>query len=232
MSIGAAGTWTDGNGIVRKSSNPNDKNRSQFGALARDIGGVTLEVNPEPTPSSIIADALDMSEVAARYPKGITETRAALNNKRAEPNQEVDIDGEAVTRATVRMVNLSWDSVPPAKGPTGGFDVHGPANGRPIILNLNSGIPFLHVRSGYAIISASSHAGNSINVEAGARADIICDPDRKVSIHAAPGSTVRVFAEDGVRGYWGATGDAVFEVHGVDRVAHRHEAAPESNIEG
>lgn len=133
-------------------------------------------------------------------PEGVTATRAALTNRRGEA------DGG------VRLVGLSWASKPPASG-SSPFEVAGPADGRPIIIDVRSGCPTMRVTSGHAVIVVGGN-GFGIDVANGARATIIAQPGKKISLTAEEGSTVDFYPEPDTRGYQSVRVGATFRMHG------------------
>jgi hypothetical protein len=97
-----------------------------------------------------------------------TEARRLLRNRKGEP------DG------AVRKVDVyaGWDDR---------IDVAGPADGRPLGIQIHTGMPRLHVSSGKAVIRADSSWGNSIDVGPGAEAVIVADPRSKVTVEVGAG---------------------------------------------
>ena len=132
-------------------------------------------------------------------PRGLTETRRALINRRGE------------TDRGIREVHLDWDSVPPGSDAT--LEVHGPKDGRPLIINVHAGCPRMDIASGNVIVKAGGN-GFSINVKDEARAKVIGVPGHKVSVTAEAGSIVDFYAEEGSRGYQRIEDDAIFRLHG------------------
>lgn len=162
---------------------------------------LTLDSTEAVTPAEVFSAALSGRATVRRDPRGVAQTRAALKNHRGEPND------------SIRVVRLTWNSVPPASG-AGDIEVHGPKDGRPIIIEVSSGFPLLRVKSGHAIILASSIAGHGIHVAGGASATIIGSAGRKVSITALDGSKVDFHPQENVWGLQDIEGDAQFTVHG------------------
>jgi hypothetical protein len=169
----------------------------EFAAHKRADSSVTLSETPAATgwPTSeertgyeLIDDAASRCPLDLRYPKGLTETRAALRNTRGEPNKGV------------RIVQLTWASVPAASD-AGDIEVHGPKDGRPIIIYIIGGFPRIKVKSGYAMIVANSGAGHSIEVQDGATALVVATKGRKVSTRTEAGA---VLDFTGSEGGWGS----------------------------
>lgn len=112
--------------------------------------------------------------VIEKNPANKTEARRLLRNVRGEADGGI----RKVTLNSHNAPDSSWDKK---------VDVAGPADGRPIAIDLHSGIPGLLVTSGKAVIRADSSWGNSINVAEGAEAVIVADPGSKVTVEVAPG---------------------------------------------
>ena len=112
--------------------------------------------------------------VVEMEPATKTEARRLLRNLRGEA------DG------AVRKVNLNHHNEPDSSG-SKRVEVTGPTDGRPIAVDLQSGIPGLLVTAGKAVIRADSRSGNSINVAEGAEAVIVADPGSKVTVEVAAG---------------------------------------------
>ena len=192
----------------------------------RDVGGrfdakeqsapeLSLAANPSGrtrSPESVGTDTRSGEEVlrvqmyvapgvpTVLTPKGLTETRRALRNARGE------------TGRGLRIVHLSWDSVPPASDGEP-LEVVGPKDGRPLIVHVHTGCPTMNITSGNVTVVAGGN-GFGITVQDGARATIIGEPGRKVGVTAEPGSQVDFFAEEGVRGYQHIQPGAVFKLNG------------------
>lgn len=132
-------------------------------------------------------------------PRGLTETRRALTNRRGE------------TDRGIREVHLDWESVPPGSGAT--LEVVGPKDGRPLIVNVHAGCPTMNIASGAVIVKAAGN-GFGIHVKDGARAKVIGVPGHKVSVTAEPGSIVDFYAEEDSRGYQHIEDGAIFRLHG------------------
>jgi hypothetical protein len=134
------------------------------------------------------------------HPKGLTETRRALSNKRGE------------TQRAMRVVYLDWESVPPTSAGAP-LDVVGPKDGRPLVVHVRAGAPTMNVVSGNVIIEARGN-GFGIHVKDGARARVIAVPGHKVGVTAEPGSIVDLYAEEGSRGSQHIQPGAIFRLHG------------------
>ena len=84
-------------------------------------------------------------------------------------------------RGKVRRVNLDGTNSPESRA--GEYvEVAGPADGRPIIVDITAGLPSLRVTSGLAVIAADSRSGNSITVGPGAEAVIVSSPQSRVNV--------------------------------------------------
>ena len=157
------------------------------------------------TADAFLRETLDGKDVETRWPVGVTATRAALKNSRGEAN------------GALRLVELTWDSVPPASD-AGDFVVAGPKDGRPLIVNIRSGFPRLVIESGNVVIMAESGAGHSINVEGSAHTTILCGAGRKVSSTTTAGGTTDVYLDEAGWGSHRAEDGGTLTLHGVDRV--------------
>jgi hypothetical protein len=156
--------------------------RATDGTFAtKDQGAPEVSLNgwpvaEAPTRSSIWSDALERG-TADRAPVGSAQTAAALRNTRGEA------DG-AVRRVILRADTLGQRST------TRDFDVVGPSDGRPILVDVRGGMFRLKVTSGHAIVRADSGHGNVVTVSDGATATVLVENDRKMSLHAEHGSVV------------------------------------------
>lgn len=167
---------------------------------------------PNRAPENVGDDTRDgfevVREVFAEYeqkivsvdPVGLTATRSAVTNRRGEP------DG------AIRLVALTWDSVPPASG-SSSLEVAGPNDGRPIVIDVRSGCPTMTVTSGHAVILVGGN-GFGIDVADGARATVIAQPGKKVSLTGKTGSTIAFYPDRDTRGYQHIEGGATFRMHG------------------
>lgn len=104
------------------------------------------------------------------------ETKLLLKNLRGAP------DGK------VRLVRINHTNAPDTK-PGEKIEIHGPKDGRPIIIDISSGIPSLKVMSGTALIRPRSNWGNSVDVGAGAEAVLVAPADAKVTTSVDEGGT-------------------------------------------
>lgn len=156
--------------------------------------------------TEVLRDTLrDAPTTTSREPVGLTATRASLRNAAG------DADG------AVRMVSLTWDSVPPASDGEP-LQVVGPKDGRPLVIDVRSGCPTMTVASGHAVIVVGG-SGFGITVAEGAKATILPQPGQKVSVTAEEGSNVDFYAESDNRGYQVVRDGAKFQLHGrADKV--------------
>ena len=188
----------------------NTGGQDPFGTHEHTAPELTLSNGRQRNPQHIGASVEDGDRVlyVAEYvhgfktqlsPIGITATRRALTNRRGE------------TEGGIREVHLDWESVPPASDAR--FEVHGPKDGRPLIIKVHAGCPELNITSGRVIIQAGGN-GFGFNVKDGARASVIGLPGKKVSVTAEPGSMVDFYAEEGSRGYQHIEDGAIFRLHG------------------
>lgn len=117
------------------------------------------------------------ADIEERYPNTKSEARRLLKNSR----------GEAEGR--IRMVRLEA-CVSPDNEPGEHVEIVGPKDGRPIIVDVCSGIPQLKVVSGTAIIRARSTWGNSVDIGPGAEAVIIGRTGDKITTRCEEGGKV------------------------------------------
>lgn len=112
--------------------------------------------------------------IEEKHPASKAEARRLLKNTRGE------------TEGRIRMVRLDYNNSPDTE-PGDKVDIVGPKDGRPIIVDVTSGIPSLKVTSGKAIIRMRSSWGNSIDVGPGAEAVIVSPSDAKVTSQCEDG---------------------------------------------
>ena len=146
------------------------KSHAPSGVVLDPAGGTPRFVNAR----DLFKAELGGAEVIEKNPANKTEARRLLRNIRGEADGGI----RKVTLNHVNAPDSSWDKR---------VDVAGPADGRPIAIDLHSGIPGLLVTSGKAVIRADSSWGNSINVADGAEAVIVADPGSKVTVEVAAG---------------------------------------------
>lgn len=115
--------------------------------------------------------------IEEKYPSTKSEARRLLKNARGEAGGKI------------RMVRLEAYSSPDTE-PGERVDVVGPKDGRPIIVDVRSGIPNLKVASGTAIIRPLSNWGNSVDVGPGAEAIIVADASYKITTRCDKGGKV------------------------------------------
>lgn len=115
--------------------------------------------------------------IEEKYPDTKSEARRMLKNARGEAGGKI------------RMVHLEAYNSPDTE-PGERIDVVGPKDGRPIIVDIRSGIPNLKVTSGTAIIRPLSNWGNSVDVGPGAEAIIVADASYKITTRCDEGGKV------------------------------------------
>ncbi|WP_139187261.1 hypothetical protein [Pseudarthrobacter chlorophenolicus] len=108
------------------------------------------------------------ADIEEKYPATKTEARRLLKNTRGE-------DG-----GKIRVVRLNHTNAPDSE-PGERVEIVGPKDGRPIVVDVTSGLPHLKVTSGTAIIRMRSGWGNSIDVGPGAEAIVLAAADTKVT---------------------------------------------------
>lgn len=115
--------------------------------------------------------------IEEKYPDTKSETRRMLKNSRGEAGGKL------------RRVHLEAHNSPDT-APGERIEIVGPKDGRPIIVDVGSGIPNLKVTSGTAIIRPRSHWGNSVDVGPGAEAILVAPADAKVTTRCDEGGKV------------------------------------------
>jgi hypothetical protein len=113
----------------------------------------------------VLAGRADIEEIT---PATKAETKKLLKNAKGAP------DGK------VLLVRINHTNAPDSK-PGEKIEIHGPKDGRPIIVDVFSGIPSLKVMSGTALIRPRSNWGNSVDVGPGAEAVLVAPADAKVT---------------------------------------------------
>lgn len=144
-------------------------------------------------PFDLIDDEVKLN---VRLPQNRTEARAALKNLRGEK------DG------AVRTVFLRHTAVNKTGWVSPKMEVYGPRDGRPLIVEVNSGMVHLKVMSGNVLIYADSSAGNSIYVHGDAQVQVFVNYGRKATITATDSSSVIVHKGEESWGHHSAYEDA------------------------
>lgn len=145
-----------------------------------------------------------------RDPSTKSEARRLLKNSR----------GEECGR--VRLVSLDYTNSPDTE-PGNRVDVVGPKDGRPIVVDVTSGLPSLKVTSGKAIVRLRSSWGNAVDVGPGAEAIIIAPADAKVTVDCQEGGKVTFVCPTAKnRGRLYGDGD-IFVSYGTDTDRIRYE---------
>lgn len=111
------------------------------------------------------------AEIVREFPSNSTETKRLLKNTRGAN------DGR------VRQVTIGHGVIPRSDE----AEVHGPKDGRPILIEVYSGMVRLKVMSGRAIVQSNSSWGNVIEVAGGAEATVIAEGNSKVTMTVASG---------------------------------------------
>lgn len=115
--------------------------------------------------------------IEEKHPATKSEARRLLKNTRGEAGGKI------------RLVRLEAFSSPDTE-PGERVEIVGPKDGRPIIVDVRSGIPNLKVVSGTAIVRPLSNWGNSVDVGPGAEAVIVADASYKVTTRCDEGGKV------------------------------------------
>ena len=88
------------------------------------------------------------------------------------------------------------------------LEVIGPADGRPLLIVVQSGFGQLTIKSGRVVVAARSQYGNSIYAEGQSHVTVIADSGKKVSTHASGQAEVTVVPGDGTWGLQSADDNA------------------------
>ena len=152
----------------------------QFAATVHTEPGIVL--SPDGAHFVTTAELFTLAqEEAAKHatieefdPATKSESKRLLVNRRGLPG------------GRVRRVNLDYNNAPDSKT-SDHVEVAGPSDGRPIIVEVTSGLPRLRVSSGRAVIAADSGWGNSVTVGPGAEAIVISSPESKVTVTVEDG---------------------------------------------
>ncbi|BDZ52844.1 hypothetical protein GCM10025867_50850 (plasmid) [Frondihabitans sucicola] len=118
------------------------------------------------------------------YPEGVAATRKALRNGRGQ------------SAGQIRRVLIGWPSVPAASD-ADGFELVGPSDGRPLVVENFRSPMGMKVISGHVILFMQSESGNAVEVMPGAKATIVSLGGLKTTVTAAAGSIVSLHAFDG-----------------------------------
>lgn len=143
-------------------------------------------------PLELISDDIPLE---VRLPQTITEVRTALQNIRGEKD-------EGVRLVMLRSQALFYKS--------GSIDVYvyGPKDGRPLIVEVESGMVRLNVMSGRVLIWANSSWGNSVESLNDSQVEVVVSPERKATIIAHHQSKVIIHKGEGSWGLQYANDDA------------------------
>ena len=182
--------------LTQEQKNARNKDNGQFGSIQRQENpDVTLGA-PQPeaprvyeTFTALLTEQIGETEIAAVHPDTKSEARRKLVNLRGEPG------------GAVRQVFLhSRNSPDSGLGET--VSVAGPKDGRPIIVNVRSGLPRLKVTSGKAIIFADSVWGNSIDVADGAEAIVFGNAESKITSRVEEGGSYTAVSPSPKNRFW------------------------------
>ena len=164
----------------------------KFGEQAHSEPKISLLGPPAGIPPRLRSGREMLNELLLRdYPDAVFEAKRPATKsecKRLLSNPRGEKDGK------VRVVDINWEIAPDSDGGDR-VEIVGPKDGRPIVLNLHSGIPYLRVASGKAIILADSSWGNSIDVADGAEATVIASRDTKTSVDVAEGGKATLVSD-------------------------------------
>ena len=131
-----------------------------------------------------------------------TQLRAALKNVKGEPNR-------ALRHVLIAPTNMT--------AVRGTYEVHGPRDGRPLVIDIVRGFLTLNVVSGNVVVHADSAHGNCVDVRNDAHATIVVTRERKFTAEVTGQARldVHVTGNANPHGYLRAVDpDASIEVHG------------------
>ncbi|WP_230854516.1 hypothetical protein [Arthrobacter terrae] len=114
--------------------------------------------------------------IEEKYPATKSEARRLLKNTRGETGRKI------------RVVRLDYSNAPDSELYER-VEIVGPKDGRPIVVDVVSGLPRLKVMSGTAIVRMRSNWGNAVDVGQGAKAIIIAPAETKTTIECDKGGT-------------------------------------------
>lgn len=153
----------------------------QFGEKLHGDSGLTLGgQDMHPLLLGLLArEGIDSRELVRYWPDNLSEAKRRVSAVRGPAN------GRSA------LIELDHHNTVPRRGfGIPALEVAGPADGRPVILNLSSGVSYLRVTSGKAIIFAGTISSNTIEVADGAEAIICAGSYTNVKVGARTGSTV------------------------------------------
>lgn len=148
--------------------------------IVLDLGpgrGTAVYVNDKHLYERELAQLAGGAEIVDVTPGTKSEAKRLLKNSRGEAGGKI------------RSVRLDGRNSPDTEVGEK-VEIVGPKDGRPIIVDVASGIPSLKVTSGVAIIRARSNWGNSVDIGPGAEAIIIAPSDAKVTTSCDAGGKV------------------------------------------
>jgi hypothetical protein len=152
----------------------------QFAAMSHSEPGIVLVGGRAEFVSESHLYARELEALAGdaaieeKYPATKSEARRMLKNTRGEA------DGK------IRLVRMD-SSNSPETDLYEKVEIVGPKDGRPIVVDVTSGIPRLKVTSGTAIVRMRSGWGNSLDVGPGAKAIIVADASSKITTQVDAG---------------------------------------------
>ena len=164
-------------------------------------GGLTQQsdVSISSLDADLGPDVKDETPIIDNFPGNVTEARRALKNSRGEPEGNI--------RHVWMSSRVNGDH----------FDVVGPKDGRPLVIHVGSGLPFLDVRSGNVIVMSGSNWGNSVTTHGDSQVVVIAGAGCKSRVTAEGNSKVIYdCTAEGVRGLAYADGNAEVEVWNAD----------------
>lgn len=182
--------------LTQEQKNARNKDNGQFGSIQRQENpDVTLGAPQQEAPhvyetfAALLTEQIGETEITAIRPDTKSEARRKLVNLRGEPG------------GAIRQVHIHHKNAPDS-GVGETVDVAGPKDGRPIIVNVSSGLPRLKVTSGKAIIYADSVWGNSIDVADGAEAVVFGHAEAKITSRVDEGGSYTAVSPSPKNRFW------------------------------
>ena len=180
--------------------------------ISRDYLEKVLE-NEEPSLTSSY-DSLNLEQYIdfhnpnnnVTIPSNLTELRAAVKNIRGEKNNGVRI-------VTINSKNLGDSDI---------INVHGPKDGRPLVIHIFNDLPRLNIRSGKVIVQANSRSGHSVEVHNGAEAIVLGGMRSKIHTRTHAGGRTALVPGEGGWGLQTGEGDVTIAPSAFEHSYDRH----------
>jgi hypothetical protein len=130
-----------------------------------------------------VTDYAGPDRIIQDFPMSTGEVVTALN----------DVDGERAGNVRLVVVAHAMARIDDAA-------IYGPADGKPLLLDISSGVGSMTVKSGFVVIRTDSPFPQDIVVEGSAEVTVIIARGRSAVVRATDESAVFVIAEEGARG--------------------------------